>query len=209
MNTERKTNVAKILAMVVGLAGIAVIIGWIFDITGLKSISPDWTSMKFDTALVFVLSGITLYFIARAKEGEFDQAQVTLSITTLIIILLMGILFFSALLGIHTGTEDLFIQDTHHSAMTVVPGRPSLPATVNFILIALAGILTLLNPEKSRPKLKIIGFIVAIIGALAVAGYCLNAPLLYYFLPGKNSAMALHTAALFVLSGIGLICLSD
>lgn len=206
---EKKTKTAKILAAATSLAGTAVMAGWIFDIGVLKSISPSWISMKFDAAIAFALSGITLYFIARAREGEFDRAQVALSITILIIILLMGILFFSALLGIHTGAEDLFIKDTDHSAMTVVPGRPSLPTMVNFMLIALAGILTMLNPEKSRPKLKIIGFTVATIGALAVAGYCLNAPLLYYFLEGINSAMPLHSAVLFVLSGTGLICLSD
>ena len=59
--------------------------------------------MKFDTAIAFVLSGITLYFIVRAVEGEFDKAQVVLSITSLIIILLMGILFFSAILGYNRG----------------------------------------------------------------------------------------------------------
>lgn len=206
---KRKIKTAKALALFVGLAGFAVIIGWIFDVGFLKSISPAWISMKFDTAVTFVLSGIMLYFIARAIEGEFDRAQVVLSITTLTIVLLMGILFFSALLGIHTGAEELFIKDTNHSATTVVPGRPSLPTMANFMLIVLAGILTLLNLEKSRPKLKTIGFTVAIIGALAVAGYCLHAPFLYYFLEGINSAMALHTAVLFVLSGVGLICLSD
>ena len=54
--------------------------------------------MKFDSAVCFLLSGITLYFIVMAIEGEFDKAQVVLSITSLIIILLMGILFFSAFL---------------------------------------------------------------------------------------------------------------
>jgi nitric oxide reductase large subunit len=75
------------------------------------------------------------------------------------------------------------------------------------MLIALAGILTMLNLKKLQPKLKIIGLAIGIIGALAVIGYIINAPLLYYFISGVNSAMALHTAILFVLLGIGLLCL--
>lgn len=207
MTPEKKRKIAKILSLVVTIAGVMVIIGWLFDIGILKSISPAWVSMKFTTAIAFVLSGITLYFIVRAREGEFDKAQVVLSITSLIIILLMGTLFFSAILGIRTGVEDLFIKEASGTVKTVTPGRPSLPTMFNFILIASAGILTTLNPGNLRSKLKIIGVIVGLIGTLAVAGYIFNAPYLYYFIEGVSSAIALHTAVLFIVLGIGFICL--
>jgi len=207
MEIDKKRKAAKILSAVVIIAGITVIIGWIFDIYFLKSITPSWISMKFDTAITFVLSGISLFFIVRAQEGEFDKAQVALSITSLIIILIMGTMFLSAFLNIHTGLEDLFIKETIVSANTVVPGRPSVPTMLNFLLIAAAGILTILNPDKTRAKLKLIGLFVAAVGAIAIFGYCINAPLLYYYVEGINSAIALHTAVLFVLLGIGLLCL--
>jgi hypothetical protein len=207
MTPEKKGKITKGLPLVVIIAGVTVIIGWVFDISILKSISPAWVSMKFDTAIAFVLSGITLYFIARALEGEFDKAQVVLSITSLIIILLMGTLFFSAIFKIRTGAEDLFVKEAAGAVKTVTPGRPSLPTMLNFILIASAGILTTLNPGNLRPKLKIIGVIVGLIGTLAVAGYIVNAPNLYYYIEGVNSAIAFHTAGLFVLLGIGFICL--
>jgi hypothetical protein len=207
MTPEKKRKTAKILSLVVIIAGVMVITGWLFDIGILKSISPAWVSMKFDTAVAFVLSGITLYFIVRAVEGEFDKAQVALSITSLIIILLMGTLFFSAIFKIRTGAEDLFIKETAGTVKTLTPGQPSVPTMFNFILIASAGILTTLNPANLRSKLKIIGMIVGLIGAMAVVGYCLNAPHLYYYIEGVNSAIALHTAALFMVLGIGLICL--
>ncbi len=75
------------------------------------------------------------------------------------------------------------------------------------MFIGAAGILTILNPDKSRPRLKIVGLIVAAIGALAIVGYMIDAPILYYYIEGVNSAIACHTAVLFVLIGIGLICL--
>jgi hypothetical protein len=207
MTPEKKRKIARALSLVVIIAGVMVIIGWIFDIGVLKSISPAWISMKITTAITFVLSGITLYFIARAAEGEFDKAQVVLSITSLIIILLMGTLFFSAVLDIRTGAEDLFIKEAAGTVKTVTPGRPSVPTMLNFILIASAGILTILNSEKFRLKLKIIAVVVGAIGAIAIFGYIINAPILYYFVEGINSAIAFHTAGLFVLLGIGLICL--
>jgi len=36
-------------------------------------------------------------------------------------------------------------------------------------------------------------------------GYIINAPILYYTISGWSTAMALHTAILFVLLGIGLV----
>jgi len=207
MNPEKKRRIIKVLSLAVVIVGIMVIIGWIFDIGVLKNISPAWVSMKFNTAIAFVLSGITLYFIVRAAEGEFDMAQVVLSITSLIIILLIGTLFFSAVLEIHTGAEDLFIKEAAGTVKTVTPGRPSVPTMFNFILIASAGILTILNPEKFRLKLKIIGMVVGAIGAIAIVGYIIDSPNLYYYIEGINSAIACHTAALFVLLGIGLLCL--
>lgn len=207
MNPEKKRKIAKALSLIVIIAAILVIIGWIFDIDVLKSISPAWVSMKFDAAIAFVLSGITLYFIVRSAEGEFDMAQVVLSITSLIIILLMGTLFFSAVLEIHTGAEDLFVKEAAGTVKTVAPGRPSIPTMFNFILIASAGILTILNLEKFRLKLKIIGMVVGAIGVIAIVGYITGSPNLYYYLEGVNSAIACHTAGLFVLLGIGLLCL--
>ena len=209
MGQEKKRKIAKVLSVIVIVSGIMVIIGWIFDIGILKSISPEWVSMKLSTAIAFVLSGVTLYFISRAREGEFDIAQVVLSITSLTIVLLMGIFFFSALLNMNTGTEDLFVREEAGAVKTVVPGRPSVPTILNFLFIGAAGVLTILNPKKLRSKLRIIGLIVGIIGAVPVVGYIIKVPLLYYFIDGINSAIAFNTAVLFVLLGKGLVCLSD
>lgn len=197
----------KGISLTVSVAGIAVMLGWSFDIPVLKSLCPDCVSMKFDTAVCFFLSGMTLYFIARASEGEIDKAQMGTSITSLILLLIMGTLFFSNLLGIQTGVEELFFRESHPSAMTVIPGRPSMPTMINFILMALAGILTMLNFDRFQPRLRVIGLIVAASGGLAVIGYCFNIPVFYYYVEGVNAAMAVHTAVLFVLLGIGLLCL--
>jgi hypothetical protein len=197
---------AKAISLFVTVAGLAVVAGWIFGIDPLKSISPAWVSMKFSTAISFVASGVTLYFLVRAREGEFERAQIALSITSLVITLIMGLLFFSDIFRVQTGIENLFIKDTD-TVKSVLPGMPSAPTMINFMLIALAAIMTLLNSAKLVKKLKIIGIIVGATGALSVLGYILNAPLLYYYIEDINSAMALHTSLLFILLGTGLACL--
>jgi hypothetical protein len=203
---EKKRNIAKALSLIICIAGCAVIAGWIFDIPVLKSISPSWVSMKVSTAIAFVGSGVMLYFLVRVQEGDFETAQIALSMTSLIIAILMGLMFFSAIMGMQTGIESVFVKDPG-DARSVVPGRPSVPTMANFMLMVVAAMITILNPGKLQPKLKIIGIIIGTVGALAVAGYIFKAPLLYYYIAGMNSAMAMHTALLFVLLGAGLICL--
>lgn len=207
MNRKQGVRTARILSLIVGAAGITVITGWIFDISVLKSLSPGWISMKLSTAFAFFLSGVALYFTALAREGEYDTAQAVLSVTSLLLVLIMGTLFFSSLLALHTGIEDLFIEDKGDLVKSVAPGRPSVPTMLNFLLTAAGGILMILNAEK--PRLKLVGSVIAAIGALAVAGYVSGIPVLYYYISGVNSAMACHTAVLFVLLGAGFICLSD
>lgn len=209
MSPETGKKMAKILSIITAVTGIMVIIGWVFDVRVLKSISPAWVSMKFDTAVSFLLSGIILYFIARAFEGEFDKAQIAISITSLTLVLLMGTLFFSHFLSVRTGAEDIFVKEVEATPHTVVPGRPSAPTMLNFILIALAGMMTMLKYTNLKLALKAIGFTVGLVGVLPVIGYIINAPLFYYSIEGINSAMALHTAVLFILIGIGFVCLSD
>jgi hypothetical protein len=198
---------AKALSLAVVMGAVVVMAGWIFDIGVLKSVSPGWVTMKFDTAVAFILSGITLFFIARSAEGKVDQAQFVLSVTTLAIVLLMGTLLFANILGVRTGLEELFVKDAAVSAGSVVPGRPSIPTMLNFLLIAFAGLSTVLDAKREHPRRRTIGVTVGLIGAAAIAGYVFRVPVLYFYVPGVNSAMAVHTAFLFVMLGSGLSCL--
>lgn len=200
-------RVSKGLAIFVVIAGAIVMLGWIFDIGILKSILPGWISMKFSTALSFVLSGIILYLIAMSLESGSGVAQAFLPVAVLIILLMMVSQLAATFLGLRLGIEELFIKEAKGTVRSVVPGRPSVPTMVSFILIAAAGMLTMLNLANLKSKLRFLGWIIMIIGTVAVLGYLVNAPLLYYYIEGKNSAMAFHTAILFALIGISLIFL--
>lgn len=196
----------RILACAVIFSGLAVIAGWEFGVPGLLSVYSGWMNIKFNTAVVFVFSGILLYFIARSREGDVDKAQVMIPIVSLVIILFIGTSFFSSILGIRTGVEDLFIEGQTGS-ITAVAGKPSMPMMLGFLLIASAGLLTVAGAKKISLKLKVTGLILVLIGAAAAAGYLFNFPPLYYYIKGINSGMAFYTAVLFILLGGGLLCL--
>lgn len=194
---------ARILSIIVIIGGAIVMAGWILDIEVLKSILPVWVTMKFSTALSFFLSGITLYFITSFFEKRADLVQIALSLTTLMILLLMATLLVSTFLDVRTGVEDLFVRETEDAVKTTTPGRPSVGTMINFILVAIAGILTLFDMKKLGQKIYVIGSIILVIGSLAVLGYVLSMPFLYYTVEGFSTAMALHTAILFIITGAG------
>jgi hypothetical protein len=191
---------AKALAGLVGLAGLVVAAGWVYDITLLKSISPAWVTMKFTTAVSFQMSGIILYCIATAAEGDASSGQVAIPAAVLVILLLMATQTGAACLGVRIGVEELFVPEKPGAVMTAVPGRPSLPTMLSFLLVAAAGILMLFGKARFLP----VGLTIAAIGLCAIIGYITGLPFLYFSLEGWNTAMALHTAALFVLTGAGL-----
>lgn len=199
----RHGSVATWMGIFVCLAGGAVIGGWSLDVGVITSVRPGWVTMKFSTALSFFLSGLTLACAARAVRGARELAQVVLPVTTLIILLLMATLFASTLMGVRTGVEDLFVREADGAVQTTTPGRPSVGTMLCFIAVALAGIAAFLDPPYLGPVLITAGATVAVAGAVAMAGYALGAPALYYSFPAVSTAMAFHTAVLFVMLGAG------
>lgn len=200
-----KTKIANILSFIVIIGGLIVMIGWFLDVEVLKSILPVWVTMKFSTALSFFLSGITLYFVNNSLGKSADLAQIALSITILMILLLMATLLVSTFLNVRMGVEDLFVREAKEAVKTTTPGRPSVGTMINFISVAFAGILTLLDMKRLGQKIVVIGSIILIIGSIAVLGYVLSLPFLYYSVEGFSTAMALHTAFLFIITGAGFI----
>ena len=201
-------NISRILSIIVMLAGIVVMIGWIKDIDILKSILPIWVTMKFTTALCFLLSGSIVFILAGSLSKHTTSSRVVLPLLTLLILLIMGTLLASSFLEIRTGVEDLFVKETGGAIKTSTPGRPSAGTITSFILVATAGLLAMFKIQSLPSILRLVGWIVITLGLLAVLGYVLDEPLLYYTLEGWSSAMAFHTALLFIVLGSSL-CLSD
>ena len=201
-------SIPEAMGSLVSLCGLAVMMGWFFNIGVLKSILPIWVSMKFSTALSFFLSGIMLCSIARFQKKDGDLAVIILPITSTIILLLMMTLLASTVIGVNVGVEEIFVKESMTAVRSVAPGRPSVATMINFILMAIAGFLTSFDFKGFSKNLTTIGATVGLIGAVAVLGYILNQPLLYFMVPGKSSAMACHTAILFVIWGLGLILIA-
>jgi len=197
-----KLKFVKFLAVFVMIVGMLVMVGWFLDIGWLKSILPNLIAMKFTTALCFVASGIVLYAVAEEHPARSFVFQAILPSAILLIWLLMITLFITAVFGVETNLDNIFVQEKIGAISTFILGRPSIPTMVNFILIAIVGILAMAGLKK---HIFWLGTMVSLIGGLAVIGYIFNQPIFYYLVVSLNNPMALNTAFLFVLIGIGFI----
>ncbi|MBS3176657.1 hypothetical protein J4457_05475 [Candidatus Woesearchaeota archaeon] len=138
------------------------------------------------------------------------MAQIILPIAALILLLLMTPLLTSVFLGVTTGIEDLFVKETAEEAFKgTIPGRPNIVTMCSFILIAITAILMMFNPKNLEKHLLWIGLIISILGVIAIIGYIVNIPLLYYSIPKLVTPIAFNTAILFVLTGVGLFLASS
>lgn len=74
-----KLKLKTISFLSIGL-GIIVLLGWIFDITLLKSIFPHYITMKINTAICFILSGIVFLSLIRERWNNISKVITVLFI---------------------------------------------------------------------------------------------------------------------------------
>jgi len=197
-------KIVKIFAMIVGVEAYLVMIGWITGIEWMTRILSHGMNMKFPTALVFLFSAWGLYFICRSMRKNDERARIVLLLISFFIFLIMSLLLLSNLSGIPTGIENLFVQQ-QSSANAFGSGLPSLFTTIDFILFGITGMFSFFIDRGRYLRLKIFGFLIAIIGLIPAIGYIFNMPSLYDQLSPYTIAMAFSTSLCFILLGCGLL----
>ncbi len=195
---------ANTLCAIVSVIGVSVVIGWLFDFPALRNIYPGWVSMKFSTAFSFMLAGTMVYCVGRIARGDRAWAQVLLPVLVLMILLPMAALLTANVLGIDIAVADMIVQEGDSAVKTVSPGRPSFMTMVSFILIAQVGLVAMFVPQGKPTLWRLAGTALLVIGVIALLGYLLDAPALYYYRANFSTAMAAHTAMLFILLGASL-----
>lgn len=112
-------NAASIVVFAVGLV---VMLGWIMDISTLRSIVPGLPAMRFNTALSFLLLGSSLWFLQTEKANPARKGigKALAGLTLLISLLTLTEYLF----GWDLGIDELLIKDLY-SPTNLFPGRMS------------------------------------------------------------------------------------
>jgi len=161
-------------AIGVAVIGVLVLFGWILAIPVLKSLRPDFVSMKVNTALCFMLTGLSLWLL-QAKRSQTPAARSVGRACALVVaaVGLATLLEISA--GWNLGIDQLLIAEPAGPVQTPHPGRMAPNTAFNFVVIGLA--LLLLDARTRggyRPAQMLLG-VLGIVSGVALLSYVYGA----------------------------------
>jgi PAS domain S-box-containing protein len=185
-------SVVSTTAGAISLAlGVSTLLGWVFDLSILKTAWPGLVSMPVNTAICFVLLGVAL-LAPRVASIVAPSAVAALALLTV-----------AEYFGLKLGLDQLFFRDTDPLSVTA-PGRPSVNTTVVLLFITAALLLA-----RHAGRMAVAAQVMALAGGtvawLAVLGYTSGTKELYG-LPG-HAPIAVHTALGFIVLAIGVLAL--
>lgn len=197
---SRLKLISEISAIILGAIGILVIVGWLFDIPFLKSFFPGCISMKFNTALCFVLSAIALWMLDNDKPSALRK--IILFFCLFIIGLISSINLYEYFFQKNIGIDELFMKDDLSLVETLYPGRLAPITACNFLLAVTAFSIIFLKVRNYKIAHSISLFLFAT-SLFSICGYLYGAQIFYnvFF----NTKMAVHTSLAFFVLSIGLL----
>ena len=115
--------------------GISVLAGWIFRIEALKSLVPGLSTMKFNTALCFVLVGIGLAAAGFRRASALNAAMVAGAMTAAV-----GAVTLAEYAGLHVGLVLLFLvgMTAFNSAFVFALFVPAMSFVLASVILAVA-----------------------------------------------------------------------
>ncbi len=190
-------TIALCVALFTSVVGILVVIGWILSEETLKSIQPDWISMKANTAICFILCGACLWIVLRPSRG-FLPARAS-QVLAVLVFLAGTLTFFEYALGLDLHIDQALFHESIGAASTAIPGRMAATSAVNFVLL---GWSLFFFKNRHGWLMQIPAVLAACIGVLSVTGYLYAVQGLKQIGP---QLIALHAALTFVIFSVGVI----
>lgn len=197
---RKALQLVEALAWLLVLLGALVMGGWLFELPRLTQLSPHWVSMKFNTALLFLACGLSLWLTSRRQR----QASSAVASAMLCLALLTAL---EHLTGWDLRIDQWAVNDPA-TVKTSAPGRMAPNTAICFLLLSVALIAANnVKPLRLRQNLvSALGGCVTGFAAVAVGGYFLGIDAAYGW--GQATAMALHTALGLAAAGSALIALA-
>lgn len=171
--------------------------GWIFDIPELKSVFPQFASMKFNTAICFVLFSISLL------KADFLSSRRAVSILPLLLSSIAALEILEYASGLDLGIDTLIFPDAGDASVTANPGRMSLSTAISFFLLGVGILLSRIPSGRDFKLHERLALLVLCITLPGLFGYAFGASEFYAKHPYFQ--IALHTSIGLFLGGVGLL----
>jgi signal transduction histidine kinase len=192
-----------VMAALVFLLGATVLLGWAINVDVLKSIMPDWVTMKANSALGMALCGIALGLTGVSGRA----ARLTALAAAAILIVVGAVTLVEYFFGTSLAIDDMLFRDNSVPIGNSLPARMSPLAAYCFLLSGIA-LEVAASPGLRRrwmPFVAAIGSTLMAVGAVALLGYAIDGLVNVQW--WNYTGLALHTAIGFGLLGYGIMCL--
>ena len=200
---------ARLAAVLAIVAGGVTLAGWALDITALKSGLPGWVSVKPNTALGFLLTGLAFLLFALPPWSGNPRLSALGSQLCRLCGWLAGLLGLLTLIeyayGWNPGLDQWLFREPAGTLGTSHPGRMAPDSALCFLLLA-GG----LEAARRSLKGKWTSFAASLFGCLVIS--LAVAAILSYFTPGIGAygwsgmtIMAVPTAAVFVVLAAAMV----
>jgi signal transduction histidine kinase/DNA-binding response OmpR family regulator len=183
----------------IAVVGLAVLLGWHFDIELLRAGLPGRTPVNPATALALLLAACALWMHHQAK-GRPDSAPVRwLAVTAASLVIALGVITLTGYFIGHNLRVDQVLFGAQLAGNRVAPNT-------GFALLLIGVALWLLNsPRRLRRALEQLVALFPIgVALISLLGYAYSAEGMYGL--GELQRMALPTAASLFVLGIGILC---
>jgi signal transduction histidine kinase len=190
-------------SVAVTLGGCLVLVGWIFDIQILTTPCPEWVTVKANTALAFVLAGMTLWLLQGESADQWIRRIARIGAS---IVALLGLLVLSQyLIGWELGIDQLLVKDMFggDGRQFNVPGRMAFVTALSFLLVGCALLLLDVKSRRGSLAAQWLALVVAALALTALTGYLYGVQSLYVI--PLNGSIALYTVILFGTLAIGIL----
>ena len=172
----------RAMAISVMFMSSAIMYAWYMQWYFATRISAEWVTMKFISAFTFFLCALCILM-------EHHQRRAWMK----------GVVGATALYTFASyGSPISFVPNFEDPVIfSIAPNYPSMLTILGFLMFGLVGFWPWIR--------KFSGYVIVIMSVVVMTGYVIGWPLLFGYVEGYSTAMAAHTAFLFLHLGFYLV----
>jgi len=190
------------LAIVIVLAiSFLDLIGWMLDIAPLKSIKPEWTSMKAVTAVCLALSALGLALLQKGPSGILNRRVLQVPGILVGLAGLLTLVFYAV--ALITGQEPALAGAPVLNLFLAPATRMALLTAILFLLVGCVLVLLATGDRRAADIAHALMVPGSVASYLVPVSYLLGVQSLHEWL---NVPMALNTGIAFCALGVAIFC---
>jgi len=201
-NNRRRINTGiQFLIAAVFTIACTVLFGWLYDITILKKVSPDFISMSPNTAICFILLSISIFANLNDRNSILLRF---LRYLPYIAILMSAIAILNITFGFKFNLVLIIARWISGDSLKDFQRMAEITA-LNFIFLAICILYANKSKDKANPLLMAFILFPLVTSLVVISGYIYDVQSLYSF--GIVYSVSLNAAISFILMSVSLIML--